>query len=201
MRKNAIEAARLRDQGLTPREIADRVGLSPSTVRSLLDDPRGMKERARKARNGGTCEVCGGLTDGSNGRAKAPKRCVKCRPLSEHGTTNRYSWGCRCNECRAAHRERMRGLQGKPPPSHGYSGYRNYGCRCDVCREAHAEEMRSPKQTEYRRQWEQSVFGTVPPKHGTRYIYVTYGCRCDACTAAATEHRRDQTARRKARQA
>jgi uncharacterized protein (DUF1330 family) len=75
------------------------------------------KIHARVRRYGGTCEVCGGPTNGFNGRAKAPKRCIACyhaQRAAQHGTVskytgNKYKPGCRCDECRAAmakyHRE------------------------------------------------------------------------------------------------
>lgn len=201
MRKNAVEAARLRDQGLLIREIADRLGLACSTVWSLLNDPDGLKERARRARYGGTCEVCGGQTDGSNGAAKAPKRCLKCatKPTRGHGTLACYRRGCSCDECRAANRAHSRSLKGAEPLRHGTtSAYTNYACRCDLCRQAHAELVRSPKHQAYTRQWEKGVFGTRPPYHGKAYIYKTYGCRCDECRVAASEERRVRAARKRA---
>jgi hypothetical protein len=62
-----------------------------------------------------------------------------------HGQNSTYSnWGCRCDECRAAHGEKMiedrasriaRVEAGSPDVPHGTrSGYSNWGCRCDECR-------------------------------------------------------------------
>lgn len=51
------------------------MGLSRSYVYALLADPPGALDRARKDRYRGSCEVCGKPTHGSNGRAKAPRRC------------------------------------------------------------------------------------------------------------------------------
>jgi hypothetical protein len=199
VKKGAVEAARLRGEGLTYREIAERMGLAESTVSELVSDPDGSKVRERKARYGGTCEVCGGPTDGSYGLAKAPKRCAKCLPRAQHGRT-RYSKGCRCDECRRANTEYKAALRKtKTPPKHGKSGYMNYGCRCDICRKEHNESMRQPVQVEYRRLWAASVKGSRPPWHGTSYIYQTYGCRCSDCTAADTAAQRAKRARRKAR--
>jgi len=49
-----------------------------SYASALVSDPSGEGDRERKKRYGGTCEKCGGPTDGSNGRAKAPKVCMAC---------------------------------------------------------------------------------------------------------------------------
>lgn len=40
--------------------------------------------RQRKASYGGTCEVCGARTDGSNGRANAPTICATCFTARQH---------------------------------------------------------------------------------------------------------------------
>lgn len=136
------EAHRLRAQGLTMREIGERLGRQRSTVAAWINDPDGSKQRERHKRYGGTCERCGARTTGCNGRAKAPKLCAECTRQSkraEHGTRTRYLSGCSCDDCRRASREYQRTLKGKPPPSHGHSGYVNYGCRCDVCTRANTE--------------------------------------------------------------
>lgn len=64
--------------GLTHREIAAEMGWTISTVRNLLFDPDGSKQRARRRRYQGECVDCGAPTDGSNGRAFAPQRCRAC---------------------------------------------------------------------------------------------------------------------------
>lgn len=64
------------EAGYAHADIASVLGCSRKTVQHLLNDPTGAKARTRKARYGGRCEVCGAATDGSNGRAKAPKLCV-----------------------------------------------------------------------------------------------------------------------------
>lgn len=77
-------------------------------VRRLLGHR--ARERQRKRMYGGICEDCGGVTDGSNGRAKAPKVCAKClvkrADAVPHGAMKKYARGCRCQPCRfaAAHR-------------------------------------------------------------------------------------------------
>lgn len=69
--------------------------------------------------------------------------------LLEHGGsgTTYEHYGCRCLECREAHRARIakrravRIAELAADPTiveHGKdSTYGNYGCRCDECREAH----------------------------------------------------------------
>jgi transcriptional regulator with XRE-family HTH domain len=72
------EARRLRDEGLLGREIAERMGVSTSTVSAWLTDPGGRRLRARKDSYRGICDTCGGSTDGSDGPGKAPSRCAEC---------------------------------------------------------------------------------------------------------------------------
>jgi hypothetical protein len=74
------------------REVAELLGISRSYAASITNDLDGSLERTRKARYAGVCEKCGGSTDGSNGRAKAPRVCLGClmgdpenaRRLAEH---------------------------------------------------------------------------------------------------------------------
>lgn len=65
-------------EGKTRIEIAEALGISRGYVGAILSDPDGVKERARKDRYRGTCEKCGGPTDGSAGPGKAPKVCMDC---------------------------------------------------------------------------------------------------------------------------
>ena len=74
---------RLRARGLTVPQIGEQLRLRPGTVRGLLSDPDGSKQRHRRLRYQGTCRICGGPTDGSNGRAAAPEFCRFCFP-KEH---------------------------------------------------------------------------------------------------------------------
>lgn len=74
----AVKAAELRAQGLTGMQIAKRLGIRRSYAYALLTDPDGSRDRARKRSYNGTCIDCGASTDGSNGRANAPKRCQQC---------------------------------------------------------------------------------------------------------------------------
>lgn len=66
-----------------------------------------------------------------------------------HGTTSRYSRGCRCDDCKKAVAEYQRNLRGtrwdKATPAHAHgtvNGYKNYSCRCDLCKAAVAEVSR-----------------------------------------------------------
>ncbi len=66
-----------------------------------------------------------------------------------HGTTNGYgNLGCRCERCRAAHRERHAGYiarvraEGRVLGRHGSTVAYDTGCRCDVCRDAHNAKSR-----------------------------------------------------------
>lgn len=70
-------AARLRAEGLTAREIGERLGVSRSTAEAWLSDPDGARARARKASYAATCVDCGTLTSGSEGRREEP-RCHPC---------------------------------------------------------------------------------------------------------------------------
>jgi transposase len=69
----------LKEQGLTFRQIAGRLGLGLSTVTDAYYDPSGEKVRARKARNNGTCIDCGAPTKDSGAKVP-PKRCRECSP-------------------------------------------------------------------------------------------------------------------------
>jgi len=64
------EARRLSAQGLAPREIAERLGLVPTTVSGWLS----AAHAARLLRNGGVCRDCGGPTKG----ASLPARALRC---------------------------------------------------------------------------------------------------------------------------
>lgn len=78
-RERARELSRA---GLGYKRIAARLGIPASTIfRWLHPDyaERQLKgDRARKTRYRGVCVDCGGSTDGSNGRAHAPRRCDSC---------------------------------------------------------------------------------------------------------------------------
>lgn len=81
----------LRRDGLTNRQIAAQLGVTMSAIRNIINDPDGSKQKARRARYQGTCIDCGGVTDGSNGRALAPERCSPCRHIYEQSEEHRLS--------------------------------------------------------------------------------------------------------------
>lgn len=70
-----IEA--LAGRGLETAEIADRLGLSPSTVNIYRRDPRGEAQRARRERYRGSCQGCGVPTTGE-GPERARQWCPAC---------------------------------------------------------------------------------------------------------------------------
>lgn len=82
--EKVAEAQRLRGEGLLLREIAERMGSTLKTVHTWLADPDLSRQRARRRGYGRKCVDCGALTDGSNGRAKAPERCESCFHRCQH---------------------------------------------------------------------------------------------------------------------
>ncbi len=78
------EVMRLRRSGMSNPEIAVELGLSASALKGIINDPDGSKQKARRTRYQGVCEDCGAATDGSNGRAAAPRWCRNC--VSAHVT-------------------------------------------------------------------------------------------------------------------
>lgn len=92
---------RLRSRGLLLREVAAEIGVAISTVDSWLNDPGGERLRIRKDGYRGRCEACGQPTDGSGGRASAPRLCLACFRAQPHsleraqrlgtGAVKRYS--------------------------------------------------------------------------------------------------------------
>ena len=77
-------ARELRSRGLRLREIAAELGVAISTVDSWLNDPGGHRLKARKNGYRGRCERCGAPTDGSGGRAHAPRLCSGCFRTQPH---------------------------------------------------------------------------------------------------------------------
>jgi hypothetical protein len=71
-------------EGLTIKQIADRLGRSPATVKAYFYDPTGEKARAVKARYVGVCRGCGAYTQSRNGKgdayAYAYAYCKACHP-------------------------------------------------------------------------------------------------------------------------
>jgi hypothetical protein len=83
--KRARQAARLKErEGLNAREIAYRMGISKTYAFDLLNDPEGLKVKARKESYRGICEVCGAFTNGADGPTRAPRFCNHCAPAAYH---------------------------------------------------------------------------------------------------------------------
>jgi hypothetical protein len=67
-------------EGLLIRQIADRLGRSPATVKAYFYDPTGEKARVVKARYVGVCRGCGAYTQPRNGKGDAYAYCKACHP-------------------------------------------------------------------------------------------------------------------------
>src|ERR1700761_5041785 len=67
-------------EGLSIRQIAGRLGRSPSTIKAYFYDPTGEKARAVKARYVGVCRGCGAHTQPRNGKGDAYAYCKAFHP-------------------------------------------------------------------------------------------------------------------------
>lgn len=67
-------------EGLSIKQIADRLGRSPATVKAYFYDPTGDKARAVKVRYVGVCRDCGAYTQPRNGKGDAYLYCKACHP-------------------------------------------------------------------------------------------------------------------------
>ncbi len=67
-------------EGLSIRQIADRLGRSPATVKAYFYDPTGEKAKAVKARYVGVCRGRGAYTQPRNGKGDAYAYCKACHP-------------------------------------------------------------------------------------------------------------------------
>jgi len=73
-------AALPRVRGLSIRQIADRLGRSPTTIKAYFHDPTAEKAKAVKARYVGVCRGCGAYTQPRNGKGDAYAYCKACHP-------------------------------------------------------------------------------------------------------------------------
>jgi AcrR family transcriptional regulator len=100
-------------EGLSIRQIADRLGRSPATIKAYFYDPTGEKARAVKARYQGVCRGCGAYTQPRNGKGDAYAYCKACHP----GASERRWTRARVIDAMRAWRE----LYGRLPSSYDWS--------------------------------------------------------------------------------
>ena len=89
-------------EGLSIRQIAERLGRSPATVKAYFYDPTGEKARAVKARYVGVCRGCGAYTQPRNGKGDAYRYCKACHPGAIKPRWTRDSCSRRCANGRSA---------------------------------------------------------------------------------------------------
>lgn len=99
-RSERVQVAKaLRAEGLTWREIGERMGVGRSTAHELATDPDLSRHYDRRRRHAGVCVDCGAPTDASKGVAS--RRCAQCaKPVAAE----------RERERARAHRERVERL-------------------------------------------------------------------------------------------
>jgi len=66
------------------KEVAALLGVGYSTMRALLCDPDGSKQRRRRERYRRPCPGCGALMDGSSGYSGGPRLCIACSRRRQH---------------------------------------------------------------------------------------------------------------------
>lgn len=158
--QRAVEMGLLYSRGLTTQEIADQYGVSRQRVHQLIK-PFGLAghygKRKQDERVRRLTEACARIRTGESTSAEEAERLgyanagtlrgamfelgLRLRDewkAAEHGTVLRYRQGCKCDECRRAHREDLYAVrQAHVITEHGLAtNYVNYGCRCAECREA-----------------------------------------------------------------
>ena len=73
----------------------------------------------------------------------------------KHGTVTGYSYGCRCDKCKKAERDRKKRIGEKlkadpTDPRHGTSTGYGYGCRCLKCTKANTYACKMRKYRRYK---------------------------------------------------
>lgn len=77
--QRVADVQRLREEeGLTYREIGERLGISLKMAHHYYADPDGSRARARKDKSNGTCVDCGGETHNGGNRTRVAERCAQC---------------------------------------------------------------------------------------------------------------------------
>lgn len=163
------EIIRAYRSGASLREVGRRYGITGDQVRHILVRAGVPRRPALKPTKADPATAWKRLVDGEDARVVAADygyagpECLwnmlkrhGYKPISlhrvEHGSLSSYSYGCRCEECRAAKsayarewyrnaREEFRSadvLPGDTPVTrrHGTRATYNRGCRCDDCRAA-----------------------------------------------------------------
>jgi hypothetical protein len=166
------------------RELGRRYGITPDQVRYVLVRLRVPRRPKLKPTKADPATAWKRLVEGENAHAVAAEygyagpeslhamlRRHGYKPMSlravEHGSLSRYSYGCRCDDCRAAKsayarewsrraREELASVPSVGPVSrpHGLRSTYNRGCRCDRCRAANSAYNR---ERDRRRQQELSA--------------------------------------------
>lgn len=73
----------------------------------------------------------------------------------KHGTVTGYGYGCRCEKCREAERNRRKQIGKKlkadpTDPRHGTAAGYQYGCRCEECTTANTYACKMRKYRRYK---------------------------------------------------
>lgn len=111
--EKAARAAMLRSEGLSWREVGDRLGISPTYAEQLVSDPDGSKNRARKMQR--NCVDCGTAIRSDSPSKAAQLRCSRCYHADQKASAK---W---TRETIVAAIQRWADLYGKPPSASGWN--------------------------------------------------------------------------------